>query len=228
MDSMSIAIAGQERIYPKADFCEECQALVDAEEQAARERQAKAARKWREENIEELLARVGVPRRYLGASLQNFNGKKPKLQVGFITGPPGVGKTHLAVALLREDIVFKGRDAGRFVRTVDLLKEIRDSFQEHSAASERAILDNYGRKVPFLVIDDLGTEKISDWVEQTLYDLIDRRYVEMLPTIITSNLSLDEIEAHYGNHGKRLASRIYDLGEVFVITGKDRRVKRAG
>jgi DNA replication protein DnaC len=220
----STIIAGIKHCFPTADFCDECKPLQEAECSRQEEERQKAIRKWREDHLEELLERAGVPKRYLQCTMKNYRGKKPDDRPGFITGPPGVGKTHLAVALLRDQIIEEGREAGRFMRTVDLLKEIRNSFQEKSAETELSLLKKYGRDVPFLVIDDLGTEKCTDWVEQTLYDLIDRRYVDMLPTVITSNLSLDEIEAHYIGHGKRLASRICDLGKVFKITGDDKRV----
>jgi len=88
------------------------------------------------------------------------------------------------------------------------------------------LLDHYGAKVVLLVLDDLGAEKVSDFVLQTLYDLLDRRYGECLETIITSNLSLDQLTVHYGSHGDRLASRIAGMGPALVLKGKDRRWQR--
>ncbi len=144
----------------------------------------------------------------------------------FITGPTGVGKTHLAVGFLREELLAKGQEAGRFLRAVDFLKNIRCSFRNDNGADERAILNLYGRGTPFLVLDDLGAEKVTDFAVQTLYDLIDFRYGNCLVTLITSNLSLDELANHYGSHGHRLASRIAGMGPTLVLKGKDRRWER--
>ncbi len=191
-----------------------------------RKPESRAIKKFRRENIQNLLAKVGVTKRYLGCSLENYRGKVPESRPVFINGPPGTGKTHLAVAYLREDLLAHGEEHCRFVRTVDLLKAIRNSFNDNSGDSEKYLLDYYGAKVPFLVLDDLGAEKVSDFVLQTLYDLLDRRYGECLETLITSNLSLEELAGHYLGHGDRLASRIAGMGPTLVLRGKDRRWQR--
>jgi len=203
--------------------CESCQRKRDEAEKAKEKERALTRARYRRENIESLMARAGVSKRYLGCSLDNYKGKVPERRPAFITGPPGIGKTHLAVAYLREDLLAHGEEHCRFLRTVDLLKSIRDSFDDRSGDSEKRLLDYYGARVPFLVLDDLGAEKVSDFVLQTLYDLLDRRYGECLDTLITSNLTLEELAVHYLGHGDRLASRIAGMGPTLVLRGKDRR-----
>jgi len=203
--------------------CESCQRKREEEEKAKAQERALAQARFRRENIESLVARAGVSKRYLGCSLDNYKGKVPERRPAFITGPPGIGKTHLAVAYLREDLLAHGEEHCRFIRTVDLLKAIRDSFDDRSGDSEKRLLDYYGARVPFLVLDDLGAEKVSDFVLQTLYDLLDRRYGECLETLITSNLTLEELAVHYLGHGDRLASRIAGMGPTLILRGKDRR-----
>ena len=207
--------------------CESCQMERDEAKKAKAKEWDLAQARWRRENIEVLLARAGVSKRFLNCSFDNFKGKVPELRPAFITGQPGTGKSHLAVAYLREDLLVHGEKHCRFLRTVDLLKEIRDSFDDHSGNSEKQLLDLYGARVPFLVLDDLGAEKVSDFVLQTLYDLLDRRYGECLDTLSTSNLSLDELAVHYGGHGPRLGSRIAGMGPTAVLRGKDRRWQTA-
>jgi DNA replication protein DnaC len=206
--------------------CESCQGKREGTAKQAKEARVRAIMKFRRENIQDLLTRVGVTKRYLGCSLENYRGKVPESRPVFINGPPGTGKTHLAVAYLREDLLAHGEDHCRFVRTVDLLKAIRNSFNDNSGDTEKYLLDYYGAKVTFLVLDDLGAEKVSDFVLQTLYDLLDRRYGECLETLITSNLSLEELAGHYLGHGDRLASRIAGMGPTLVLRGKDRRWQR--
>jgi len=210
-------------LMKRGPCCESCQGKRDEAEKEARAARARSIAKFRRENIEHLLARVGVPKRYVGCSLGNYQGKIPGFRPAFITGPPGTGKTHLAAAFLREDLLAHGEEHCRFLRTVDLLKAIRDSFGDHSGDSEKRLLDFYGARVPFLVLDDLGAEKVSDFVLQTLYDLLDRRYGECLDTLITSNLTLEEMAVDYLGHGDRLASRIAGMGPTMVLRGKDRR-----
>ena len=94
----------QQRVR-RSPCCEVCQRKRDEAERAAKEARARAIAKFRRENIETLLTRVGVPKRYLGCSLRNYQGKIPGFRPAFITGPPGTGKTHLAAAFLREDLL---------------------------------------------------------------------------------------------------------------------------
>jgi DNA replication protein DnaC len=72
-----------------------------------------------------------------------------------------------------------------------------------------------------LILDDLGTEKVSDWVLQSMYQIINARYVQMRQTVITSNHSLEELRSRIGD---RIPSRIAEMCEVFELRGKDRRV----
>ena len=76
------------------------------------------------------------------------------------------------------------------------------------------------RTCPFLILDDLGAEKFTEWVAEAVYDLIDHRYAWMKPTIITSNLDPVRLSELFG---ARLASRI-SSGRVVHLTGRDRRL----
>ena len=72
-------------------------------------------------------------------------------------------------------------------------------------------------------MDDMGAEKTTDWSMSTLYVLIDKRYSEMMPTIITSNLTVAEVADKVGD---RIASRIAGMCKVIELKGKDRRLGR--
>lgn len=207
-------------------YCEECiGALRDEEDRKEKETEEKK-KAFRAQNSDKLITAAGVRSRYLHCYLQNFEGRTHKEPPSYIWGPVGVGKTHLAIGYLREELIEHGVEYGRFVRAVDLFKDIRRAFDENSGLTEEDVIRRYHR-IPFLVLDDLGTEKVSAWVEQTLYDLIDGRYSDMKQFMITSNLSLTALSEHYPSHGDRLASRIAGAGRVLEIKGtKDRRTKR--
>ena len=167
------------------------------------EAERQALRNHVAEYVEIILKKRGVPKRYLAAKLENFSAgvrKLSELQEGlYLHGPCGVGKTFLAVALMREAIlktepVKKSPygDALRmpyeqmpwFINVPDLLLEIKESFQEGSEISERQVIEKYSR-YETLILDDLGAEKVTDWVLQTLYTIINRRNVELRRTIFT-------------------------------------------
>jgi DNA replication protein DnaC len=114
-----------------------------------------------------------------------------------------------------------GEHHGRFLEAVELFLKLRDTFSKDSPLDESGILAGYVN-VPLLLLDDLGAEKVSDYVKQTLYLLINKRYGDCRDTFITSNLSLEEIGHSYGD---RLASRIAGKGEELILKGKDRRLK---
>jgi predicted ATPase len=135
----------------------------------------------------------------------------------FLHGPAGTGKTHLAVAAMHALPRHRGE---RFVSVPELLMELRNTFRDGERVSEIDIIDRYA-SAPLLILDDLGAEKSTDFAIQALYIIIDRRYARMLPTIITSNLSVDEIAEKVGD---RIASRIAGMCKVIEMQGKDRRI----
>jgi len=99
-------------------------------------------------------------------------------------GPSGVGKTHLAVAALRQ--LIKRGHGGLFCDYRELLKEIQASYNPASQTTEMGILEPI-RTVEILVLDDLGASKPSDWVRDVVGIILNARYNERLTTIITTN-----------------------------------------
>jgi len=99
-------------------------------------------------------------------------------------GPSGVGKTHLAVAALKE-LIHRGH-GGLFCDYRELLKEIQASYNPASESTEMKILEPI-RTVEILVLDDLGASKPSDWVRDIVGIVLNARYNENRTTIITTN-----------------------------------------
>lgn len=126
------------------------------------------------------------------------------------TGPVGSGKTFLAASIANELM-----DAGLqvlFLVVPDLLDELRSTYK--SEVNEMDLLDS-ARTIPILILDDLGAHNYTDWTRNRIYSIINYRMNESLPTIITSNLSLDEMEKHIG---LRTTSRIIQASRIFRLT----------
>jgi DNA replication protein DnaC len=106
-------------------------------------------------------------------------------------GRPGVGKTHLAVAVLRELMQLYGVH-GRFVDFTTLVHQIQSTFDPSSAESKRSLLDPL-QKCEVLVLDELGAQKPSAWVSEILYLVMNARYSERRPTLFTTNFVLEPV-----------------------------------
>jgi len=172
-----------------------------------------------ERNLKRILLAKGVYPVHLNARLSDFP-RPPEPPPVFISGPVGTGKTHLAVAYLVREIQKWGENSRVFIRSVDLFNKLRDSFRNSFGTPASEITESFSR-YRFLVIDDLGTERDTPLVQEALYDIIDHRAGHRLPTVITSNLTLNRVAEHYGEFGERLASRIAGLGETLTLLGKD-------
>lgn len=167
-----------------------------------------------------------LPKRYEGVKYDDapkeiraaFEKIKQSRRGMYIHGEVGTGKTHIAFALAAE-AAKKGWPA-TFYNTTELLREIRMDF-DRDAYSKKRIEDYLLSFEGLLFLDDIGSEKMTDWVGETFYLIVNRRYNAMLPTIFTSNFGVSDIAERIGD---RTASRIVEMCDVFELVGSDRRV----
>ena len=147
----------------------------------------------------------------------------------YLCGPTGSGKTVRAAILTMEWAKRRWLDnltveeSVRFQPVPNLLQDIKQTFNADSVLTEGGIITSLS-EVPWLVLDDLGAEKTSDWVLQTLYVIINNRYEAQVPTLFTSNHSLDELASRLGSD--RIPSRIAGMCEIIELDGDDRRIER--
>jgi DNA replication protein DnaC len=136
-----------------------------------------------------------------------------------IHGGVGTGKTFLAVAVLFDLLKSYDYREVMFATMPDLLDRIRASY---NAPTRDDVLER-ALEVQVLVLDDLGTEKVTDWVREKVYQIINRRYNEQLCTICTTNLAPSQLAKHIG---ERTVSRLMEMCRVVKLDGADRRVQR--
>lgn len=170
-----------------------------------------------------------IPARYENASYddvpqnikEHLKGMVQSKRGLYIHGGVGSGKTHIAYAIAKKwaDVTHKHV---YFWNTTELMQEIKDDYDRSNYDKKRtleSLMDNDN----LLILDDIGVEKISDWVLERFYLLINRRYNEMRPIIFTSNYNLADLADKIG---ERTVSRIVELCEIVKIDGADRRMPK--
>lgn len=140
---------------------------------------------------------------------------------GFLVlwGGYGVGKTHLAVAIAKYAMEWHNMTV-YFAVVPDLLDHLRATFDPSSGAAydERFAMI---RNAQLLVLDDLGTENTTPWATEKLYQVINHRYIEQMPTVITSNVEPRKVDG-------RIMSRLMDHRRSRFIEIDAEDFRRAG
>jgi hypothetical protein len=160
-----------------------------------------------------------------------IEGKNTGTGLLFIGGV-GSGKSHIAAAAVNAiidyipipDDVADGADSRtaiytgvRFVGTVKLLEQLRASYNDSESAQD--IIRRY-QESKLLVLDDLGAEKPSDWARERLFDIIDSRYNQCLPIIITTN---EDVQGLRQKLGDRICDRIRSMCATHTVITRSHR-----
>jgi DNA replication protein DnaC len=198
---------------------------------------------WRAQVGQHRLGDANIPKRYQHCTLDNFTAYNESLEQAVVKagrvadafpvntrgllfeGQPGVGKTHLAVAVLKQ-VIQKSGARGMFYDTRDLLRVIRSTYDPSIRTTELEVLRPV-MTADLLVLDDLGAEKTSEWVEETMNLIVNTRYNERRLTIFTSNYidipEDDDPNSLLFRIGHRMRSRLHEMCEFLVLDGADYR-----
>ena len=208
----------------------QCEACLEQRSEGRLERQRQRIR----EDLDPELADARFERMeshpYLeGQSLERYNAVKGGVQHWnreghkerpwlVMLGKSGWGKTHLAYCAINERLDDPSiGPVGELIVVPDLLETLKEGIQDDSMENR---LRGYAR-APFLVLDDLGTEHNTEWAKVQLFRILDRRYKERLPTIITSNRSLNYLEERVKDRVmSRLISKVFDHDFKSFRTGE--------
>lgn len=163
-------------------------------------------------------------------SLKNYNEKlvnEVERKGLILVGNNGVGKTHLACSIANE--LIKNGIPIIYGTLINLLAELKNTYDVYNNISEMKIIKLY-EKVDLLIIDDLGKEKPSEWGLEKLFTIINSRYENNLPVIITTNYNQNSLIDRLSINGeietaKSIISRLYEMCYLVKIEDRDHRIK---
>jgi len=186
--------------------------------------------------------RAGLPKRYRDVGFKNFtassNSQRAALEVTqafrrefdekmrtgaflIFQGPPGTGKTHLACALMR-NLLHDGASC-LYVSAIDAIRMLREGWRRDSDESELDILKALAR-YDLLVLDEIGVQFATDAERIQMFDILNRRYADLRPTVLITNLKVPEIEETLG---ERVFDRFREVATVVTFDWPSFRGKRA-
>jgi DNA replication protein DnaC len=199
-----------------------CPACHAAEEQAAMAEAEQRAAAARAASIERNLKLASIPKRFLDRGFNNFIASGPQQAAALTTcrayaedfdealrsggslilsGGPGTGKSHMAAAVMQR--VMADGNSVQYATCMDMIRSIRGTWRRDSERTEDDVLRELGETLDLLVIDEIGVQYGTDGEQNVLFDVLDRRYRQMRPSILISNAGRRQFQEYVGD-------RVYD------------------
>lgn len=217
--------------------CPECSAQRQREEER---KEAEELKKRQAEKLHEMLGRTCLPTRFIGKTFETYQPEMPGQKRAFdiskayakefdtharegtgliFLGGPGTGKSHLASAIIQE---IMPEYLGLYVTVSDCIRAVRETWNRDAERSERQVLNQF-IYADLLVLDEVGKQYGSEGEQNILFDVIDGRYREQMPTILMGNIKGGEISRFLG---ERLADRLRETNTAIAFDWKSHRVSR--
>jgi DNA replication protein DnaC len=207
-----------------------CPACSAAEEAAAQAEASQRAAKAADDRHSEAIAQARIPARFVGRTFDNFvaetDDQRHALTVArdfaerfdfhakrgawlVLSGMPGTGKSHLAAAILQTVL---SRHV-RYMTCLDLIRSVRETWRRDSEKSESQVLA-YLSGLDLLAIDEVGMQYGTDGEQTILFDVLDRRYRDVKPTILMTNQDMDGLKSSLGD---RTHDRLREVGRLVLF-----------
>lgn len=205
---------------------------IDRNAQMAAEREERQAEE-KKKNLERRLGRSGIPLRFQSKTFEGYSaensGQKKALATCMayadnfddnyktgrsllLLGKAGTGKTHLAAAIAMQ-VIRQSEMHAAYITLHDMLADIRATYDGNSERTEADVMSVFG-DFDLLIIDEIGSTKSSEFELATLFRVINSRYENMMPTIVVSNLSPQQLPDAMGD---RCVDRLREDGGIALV-----------
>jgi DNA replication protein DnaC len=204
-----------------------CPGCRDADKQAVKAEAEQRSAAARATSIERALKLANIPKRFTSRTFETFIAADAKQSTALtacrayaedfsdalrsggslvLSGAPGTGKSHLAASVMLQ--VMAGGCTVQYMTCMDMIRAIRGTWRKDSERTEDDVLRELGETLDLLVIDEVGMQYGTEGEQTVLFDVLDRRYRQMRPTILISNANREQFRTYVGD-------RVYDrLREV--------------
>ena len=193
----------------------------------------------KKEKVEAILLKSGISKRFQKRTFKTFERNKdneiayqdvakfarefPKDQGLLLIGPIGTGKTHLAAAVANH--LISKMHAVYFGSITNIIELVKSSFNRDSNITEAEIIKTLTKDVELLIIDDLGKEQSTEYVNTLLYHIVNELYENEKAIICTTNFKASKLANKLGERGGAIISRLTEMTTPVVLNGKDWRLK---
>lgn len=215
--------------WTKCPVCDKERKQADEAKIAAEEAQKKR-QAWANK-----LGNAGIPERFKMRTLETYQldyknvrqqllfefcqayasdfAEKQKMGQSFLMlGMPGTGKTHLSIGIALA--IMKQGNTAIFTTASRMFRTIKDTYRKGSEQSESEVMSIY-TDCDLLIVDEVGVQRGSDYEKDTFFDVINERYENLKPTIVLSNLTIEEIKNYLG---ERVFDRLRENGgKAFLL-----------